>query len=346
MWESMARVRRRELSVLYRWMQRARTRARAEKDESEEDPALVGQMADLAAISGRAPSRACVTASGCKGTTVSRERENAGMGTHLAVDVLQSTHENSVEVLGEVDGLEVDLGLDDRLVDLLLVLETIDVLASVGVDVLETFGELVVQSVDETDDAASDGDSGFGRGGCTLVEVVVVGRLLCHDVLAFEGKEVEEEVEVGVGTGPRVEGHVRVDGGVVVEEGGDEGEEDADALVRTDSDEEELLQDLDLLRSVRVLREYTCQSQRRGIGPARRTLRPRASRTCARALKIPSDEMVMVLPLLPTVWKSSSSASPAAAAAFFFFSALAGASGSAEASRSNASGSWERQRQF
>lgn len=265
--------------------------------------------------------------------------------THLAVNMLEAAHENSVEVLRELNLLKVDLCLDDGLVDLLLVLEAIDVLAGVRVDVLQALGELVVQSVDQADDAAANDDRRLLGTGSPLVEVVVVARLLADNVGALLGKGVEKKVEVGAGAGPGVDGHVRVDRGVVVEEGGDEGEEDANALVGSDGDGEELFEDLGLLRAVGVLREkirvISCVVKRGRR--SERTLRPRASRTCARALKMPSEEMVIVLPLTPTVWKSSSSASTTRGP--FFLPAFAGAGAgvsSTSASRSKASGSCER----
>jgi len=48
--------------------------------------------------------------------------------------------------------LEQDLSLDDRLVDDLLVLETVDVFTGVRVEVLERLGEFIVESVNEGDD--------------------------------------------------------------------------------------------------------------------------------------------------------------------------------------------------
>lgn len=75
--------------------------------------------------------------------------------SHLAVDVLETTHDNSVEVLNLfplLGLLEQDLSLDDGLVDDLLVLETVDVFTSVRVEVLKRFGELVVETVHESDD--------------------------------------------------------------------------------------------------------------------------------------------------------------------------------------------------
>lgn len=48
--------------------------------------------------------------------------------------------------------LEQDLSLDDRLVDDLLILETVDVFTGVRVEVLERLGEFIVESVDESDD--------------------------------------------------------------------------------------------------------------------------------------------------------------------------------------------------
>lgn len=106
--------------------------------------------------------------------------------------MLEAAHEDSVEVLGELNLLKVDLRLDDGRVDLLLVLEAIDVLASVRVDVLQALGELVVQSVDQADDAAANDDRRLLGVGSTLVEVVVVAGLLAHDVGALLSEGVEE----------------------------------------------------------------------------------------------------------------------------------------------------------
>lgn len=44
-----------------------------------------------------------------------------------------------------------------------------------------------------------------------------------------------------------------VDGRVVIEESGNEGEEDSNSLVRGDGDDEELLEEFGLLRSIGIL---------------------------------------------------------------------------------------------
>lgn len=197
-----------------------------------------------------------MTASGCcRGANQFKASSSDNdEGTHLAVDVLEAAHDDAVEVLSELDLLEVDLGLDDSLVDLLLVLEAIDVLSGVRVDVLKALGELVVEAVDERDDAAADDDGGLRVGRGALDGIVVVGGALLDDVGALGGENLEERVEVSAGGGPRLDGHVSVGGGVVVEEGRDEGEENADLLVGGDGDGEELVEDLGLLGTVGVLR--------------------------------------------------------------------------------------------
>lgn len=135
--------------------------------------------------------------------------------------MLETAHENSVEVFGEFDVLKVDLRLDDDLVDHSLVLESIDVLSGVRIDVLETLGEFVVQSINETDDASLDRDHGnFGGGRLVLILLVLVLLVIdddfLNDVSSLGRESVEESVEVSASLSPRLERHVGVNGGVVV----------------------------------------------------------------------------------------------------------------------------------
>lgn len=167
--------------------------------------------------------------------------------------MLETAHEDTVKVLRLLHLLEVDLSGDDGGVDGPLVLETVDVLAGMRVEVLEALGELVVEAVDKRDDAtANDNDRLLLRGSALLV-LLVVGRNFANGVGGVLVKDVEESVELLTGGLPGVEGHVGGDGGVVVEVGGNEGEDDADLLVGGRSDGEETLEGLDLLVTVGVL---------------------------------------------------------------------------------------------
>ena len=188
-------------------------------------------------------------------TSQSLGSTRCGRKTNLAVNVLETTHNDSIEMLDRLDLFEVDLRLDDRLVDLLLVLESIDVFSGVRIDVLERFGEFVVQSIDETDDTTShDDDRGrVIRRGSSFVGIVVIGRFFSNGVLTFLREIGEEDVEVRASGGPGFDRHVRLRRGVVIEEGGDEGEENSDSLIRRSGDGEESLQNLGLLSSIGVL---------------------------------------------------------------------------------------------
>ena len=140
--------------------------------------------------------------------------------------MLEATHNDSVEMLGRVDLLKVDLRLDDSLVNLLLILESIDVFSGMRIDILERFSEFVIQSIDETDDTTShDDDRGriVGRGS-SFVGIVVIGRFLSNGVLSFFREIGEEDIEVGTSGGPGFDRHMSLSRRVVVEEGGNESE--------------------------------------------------------------------------------------------------------------------------
>lgn len=167
--------------------------------------------------------------------------------------MLETAHEHAVKVLRLLHLLEVDLSGDNRRVDRLLVLEAVDVLAGVRVKVLERLGELVVEAVNEGDDAAANDDDRLSRRGNALLVLLVVRRSLANGVRRVLDEDGEESVELLAGGLPRVEGHERRDGGVVVEVRGDEGEDDADLLVGRCGYGEETLEGLDLLVAVGVL---------------------------------------------------------------------------------------------
>lgn len=169
--------------------------------------------------------------------------------------MLKTTHNDSVEMLDGLDLLKVDLRLDDSFVDLLLILESIDIFSGVWVDVLERFGKLVVQSIDETDDATSHNDDRgriIGRGS-SFVGIVVIGRFFSNSVLTFLCEIGQEDVEIRSSGGPGLDRHVSLRRGVVVEKGGDEGEENSNSLVRRSGDGEESFENLGLLSSIGVL---------------------------------------------------------------------------------------------
>ena len=175
--------------------------------------------------------------------------------------MLETTHDHSIEMIDRLDLFEVDLRLDDRFVNLLLVLESIDVFSGVRVDILERFGEFVVESIDETDDTTSHDDDG-GRvvgSGSTFVGIVVIGRFLSNGVLSFLCEIGEENIEIRSSGTPSLDRHVRLCRGVVVEESGDESEQDANSLVRRSGDGEKSFENLGLLSSIGVLQ--SCLSE-------------------------------------------------------------------------------------
>jgi hypothetical protein len=210
---------------------------------------------------------------------------------HLAVDVLETAHDDSVEVLdlfSALDLLEENLSLDNRLIDDLLVLETVDVLSSMGVEVLEGLRELVIEAVDESHDRATNDDDGlFSRGG-SLDLVIVIGGGLANGEGGFGKEGIEEGIEEFLGGRPGFERHVSVGRGVVIELSRDEGEDDSDLLVGGSGDAEETFESRDLSVAVGVL-ERPCKSNVSnsvvtGEKVTRLTLRPRCSMTWARAL--------------------------------------------------------------
>lgn len=173
--------------------------------------------------------------------------------------------------------------------------------------------DLVVEPLDETDQAAEDLDdillAVLPRHALDhVVELLSVQSLRDHVSAALGEQQVQQLGDLGAGVGPVVQGHVGVVGRVEIEAEGDEGEEDAELLIGRASGLEQRGEDGDLLSAVGVLLR---SDEAISMGDVRRsisllTLRPRASWIALRVLKMPSFVRSRALPPLPTVMKSSS----------------------------------------
>jgi len=169
--------------------------------------------------------------------------------------MLQSPHNHSRErvTLGR-SLLVVGLSQSDGRVQVLLILEPFDVLRAVWVDVLQTFSEFVVESVHKTDDATSDSDNTVllvVRG--SLGELIIVGCDFLHGVTVVCGHDVDQLVDLFLSGNPKVDGHMRHHGGVVVKSSGHECQKDSDPLILGRGDLEQFFEDSDLLRPIGVL---------------------------------------------------------------------------------------------
>ena len=168
--------------------------------------------------------------------------------------MIETAHDDTLDVLALVDALEVRLRADEEAVERPLVLKALDVLDRVRVDLAQRAGELVVEALDHAEHAAADAhDLVVALLGRALDHLVVVGHVLLDDVRGLGVEEVEEAVNFLARRRPQVERHVRVRGLVVVEHGIGQRERDADPRVRRRRERQQLLEDARLLDPVRRL---------------------------------------------------------------------------------------------
>jgi len=177
-----------------------------------------------------------------------------GRKTCLGIDVLQTAHDDAGQGIGLLGLLIESLGMRDGAVEDLFVLEAVNVLCAVGVDVLQTAGELVIETVDEADDGAADAnDAVLLIGRDPLLKFVIVFRDLLDIVLVRSGNDANQLIDLALSLEPDIRRHVGGNGRVVVEARRDEGEQYTDALVCGTSDAEECFQDLNLRGTIGVL---------------------------------------------------------------------------------------------
>ena len=169
--------------------------------------------------------------------------------------MFQPSHDHSRERVALGLGLfVVGLSPSDRRVQVLLILEPFNVLRAVRIDVLQTLGEFVIESVHEADDTTADSDdtvllvvrSSFG-------EFIVVWRDFLHSVMVIYSHDVNQLIDLFLSGNPKVDGHVRHYGGIIVESGGHECQENSDPLILGYRDLEQFFEDSNLLSPISVL---------------------------------------------------------------------------------------------
>ena len=166
-----------------------------------------------------------------------------------AVDVFRT----KLELSGGLAALGVDLGTHKVGVESALVSQPLDVLRSVRVDVLEHAGKLIIETLDEGRNAARNlEDLARGDGGELLVILPLLSALGDHNLLVVL-EDFQETGDLLLGSLPVLLRHLRAAARCEVETGGDKGEENTNALVVADRDIDQLLHDLDLLKTVGVL---------------------------------------------------------------------------------------------
>lgn len=167
--------------------------------------------------------------------------------------MLQTAHDNSRQRFDLIGLLVERLGAADSAVQDLLILETVDIIRSMRVDVLQAASELIVQTVNEADDGTANAHNSARVCRSSLSKFIIVLGSLLNGVLGVGGHDRDELIDLTLSREPKLSGHVRCNSGIVVETRGDEGEEDTDALVGGCGDFQELLEDPDLLGAVSVL---------------------------------------------------------------------------------------------
>lgn len=207
------------------------------------------------------------------------------MAAHLEVQVLETSHGGAGDRVDEVETLEVGVGADNDGVESDLILETVDVVGSVGVNVLERLCELVVEAVDKGDKRSLNKDGLAVLGKAVLVLVIDIGNVLLDNVQRVGLQNRQQAVQVllsairkRVKIHPKILGvefshvhqkkrkacmqknlllpegnvHEARDTGGKVELGRDQVQENNNLLVGGVGNDEKTLQDLDLLLAVGV----------------------------------------------------------------------------------------------
>lgn len=210
------------------------------------------------------------------------------------VDVFQPPHDGSTGRVLPTLTFKQDLSLDNRLVQGLFLAQSLDVFTAVLIRVLERLGKLAIDALEQVDQASANLDGGvvlfvtLSRG--TFDHVVVLASILRNDVCVVGRQEHGDElVEFRQSRAPRVVRH-RGQVGRVVETSGDEGEEHSDLLVRRRGNLDQLLQNLDRLRPIRVFPSPTLHDalQRLEHTLARQVERTSASADCHKVFRVGS----------------------------------------------------------
>jgi hypothetical protein len=123
-----------------------------------------------------------------------------------------------------------------------------------GVDVLQALREFVIESIHKTDNAAAYPHDivGLGFRG-SLGKLIVVRHDFLYGIMVICGHDVNQLIDLFLGGNPKVDGHVRRHGGVVIESSRYECQENPNLLILCHSNLEQLFEDADLLGPVGVL---------------------------------------------------------------------------------------------
>lgn len=169
--------------------------------------------------------------------------------------MFQPSHNHSCERVTLSRGLlVVGLSPSNGRVQVFLILESLNVLRTVRVDVLQTLGELVVESVHKADDAATDSQDTvllLVRG--SLGEFIVVGCDFLHGIMVVCSHDIDQLVDLLLSGNPKVDGHMRRHRGIIVEPSGYKRQKNPDLLIGGRRDLEQFFEDADLLTPVSVL---------------------------------------------------------------------------------------------
>ena len=176
--------------------------------------------------------------------------------------MVQTPLDDAVQaLLGDLEGgilaevLVVEKATEDGVVEGALVGQAVDVLGGVGVDGLKRAGELIIETLNERDNAAGNLEVLLAlRDGGEMVIVIPLLSALNNDVVLLRLEDLQERGKVTLSGLPLVQGHLGGAAGTEIEAGGNKGLENTDPLVRGDGgDLVEGLHDLDLLEAVGVL---------------------------------------------------------------------------------------------
>jgi hypothetical protein len=138
--------------------------------------------------------------------------------TYLRIDVFQPPHDDPPKRILLLVLLVQRLRATNCAVQALLILETIDVLRTMGVDILQALRELVIEAVNEADDASPDADYAIFRiRWCALLQFIVIFGDFLHSVGRFFGDNRDKLVDFLLGRQPEIDGHMCGDRRVVIE---------------------------------------------------------------------------------------------------------------------------------
>jgi hypothetical protein len=113
--------------------------------------------------------------------------------------VLKTSHGGAGDRFSQVETLEVNVGANNDGIESDLILETIDIVGSVGVNVLERLGELIIQTINKGDKRSLNKDGLTVLGSAILILLFDIGNVLLDNVQGVGLQDCQQVVQVFLG---------------------------------------------------------------------------------------------------------------------------------------------------